>query len=75
MIKRISCRVVRTEPVVKSINALQHASRSNHSHHKIGEANFHYKSTNDTFIYTRILEITSISIKNSLAGQILDCYV
>jgi hypothetical protein len=75
MVKRIPCRVVRTEPLVKSINALDQTSRSNHFRCKFGEFSFHSKSTKDTFIYTRILELTSISIKDSLAGQIVDFYV
>jgi Zn finger protein HypA/HybF involved in hydrogenase expression len=75
MIKRIPCRVVRTKPVGRSSNTLCHARRSNHFHHKIGEVNPQCKSTNDTVIYTRTLEITSISMDNNLAGEILDCYV
>lgn len=75
MVKRIPCRIVRTEPLSKSGNALHHASRSNHFHHKIGYVNPKYKPTNDTIIYTRKPEITNISKDNSLAGEILDCYV
>ncbi len=75
MLKIIPCRVVRTKPVGKSNNASHHAIRSNHFHHKIGEVNPQCKSTNDTVIYTRTLEITSISMDNNLAGDILDCYV
>lgn len=75
MVKRIPCRVVRTKPLGESSNASHHVSRSNHFHHKIGYVNPKCKSTNDTVIYTRTLEITGISIKNSLGGEILDCYI
>ncbi|NIS49667.1 MAG: hypothetical protein GWN67_19840 [Phycisphaerae bacterium] len=67
MVKRIPCRVVRTKPLGKS--------RLNHFNCKFGDANPQYKSTNDAIIYTRMLEITSISTNRSLAGGILDCYV
>jgi hypothetical protein len=75
MLKIIPCRIVRTEPFGKSSNASHLASRSNHLYHKIGEVNPQCKTTNDTVIYTRRLEITSISMDNNLAGDILDCYV
>lgn len=75
MLKKIPCRVVRVKPLGKNSNASHHASRSNHFHHKIGDVNPQCKSTNDTVIYTRTLEITSISMDNNLAGDILDCYV
>ncbi|MGB2808062.1 MAG: hypothetical protein WBC22_09985 [Sedimentisphaerales bacterium] len=74
MIKRIPCRVVRSKPIGKS----RDVGRSNHFHHKIGDdatgiAQSKYTSKPTT--YTRLLEITSVSMDNGLAGQILDCYV
>jgi len=54
------------------------ASRSNHFHHKIGDdatGIAQGKYTSDVVTYTRLLEITSVSMDNGLAGQILDCYV
>ena len=75
MLEIIPCRVVRTKPFGKSSNASHLASRPNHLYHKIGEVNPQCKTTNDTVIYTRRLEITSISMDNNLAGDILDCYV
>ncbi len=87
MIKRIPCRVVRSKPLGKS----RDVGRSNHFHHKIGDdatgiAQGKYtskpvrnpkahKSALGTLTYTRLLEITSVSMDNGLAGQILDCYV
>ncbi|MHC4692369.1 MAG: hypothetical protein ACYS67_06480 [Planctomycetota bacterium] len=67
MVKRIPCRVVRTEPIGES--------RLNHFNCKFGDVNPQFTSTKDTVIYTRILEITSISMDNSFAGGILDCYI
>jgi hypothetical protein len=67
MVKRIPCRVVRTEPLGES--------RLNHFNCKFGDAKPQYTSTKDTIIYTRMLEITSIPTNKSLAGGILDCYV
>jgi len=75
MVKIISCRVVRSKPLGKSSDTLRHAGRPNHFRHKIGDVNPQCKSTNDTVIYTRMLEITRVSVDNGLAGQILDCYV
>jgi hypothetical protein len=78
MPKRIPCRIVRTKPLGKSSNASLHVSRLNHFHHKIGDVvtgNPQCKSTSDTVIYTRRLDITSISMDNSLTGEVLDCYV
>ncbi len=74
MVKRIPCRIVRTEPLGNVSNASDHVSRPNNFHHKIGYLNPQRKSTNDKVIYTKTLEITSISLNNSSAGQILDCY-
>ena len=87
MIKRIPCRVVRSKPLGRS----RDVGRSNHFHHKIGDdvsgiAQGKYtskpvrdpkahKSALGTLTYTRLLEITSVSMDNGLAGQILDCYV
>ena len=87
MIKRIPCRVVRSKPLGKSGGAIT----SNHFHHKIGDVLTNgaqgkctinpvrdrkaHKSALGTLTYTRLLEITSVSMDNGLAGQILDCYV
>jgi hypothetical protein len=67
MVKRIPCRVVRTKPLSKSW--------LNHFNCKFGDANPQYTSTKDPIIYTRMLEITSISMDNHLGGEILDFYV
>ena len=78
MIKRIPCRVVRSKPIGKSRDVSRRVNTSNNFHHKIGDdatgiAQGKYTSKPTT--YTRLLEITSASMDNGLAGQILDCYV
>jgi hypothetical protein len=74
VIKRIPCRVVRSKPLGKS----RDVGRFNHFHHKIGDVltgSPQDKYTSKPTTYTRLLEITSVSMDNGLAGQILDCYV
>ena len=78
MIKRISCRVVRSVPLGKSSDALRHVRQPGNEHHKISDAaavNIHSRHNSTSVAYTRLLDITSVSIDNGLTGQILDCYV
>ena len=100
MVKRITCRVVRSKPLGKSSDTLRHvspvrspwassrrgaywftsngASTLNKVHHKIGDVVIGVlqgKYAGNSVTYTRLLDITSVSIDNGLTGQILDCYV
>ena len=78
MIKRISCRVVRSVPLGKSSDALRHAGQPNSEHHKISNAaavNIHAGHNGTAITYTGRLDIAGVSIVDSPTGQILDCYV
>ena len=74
MLKRIPCRVVRTKPLGKS----RGAGTSDNFHTRIGDihtGSSQGKSASGSVMYTRMLEITSVSMKVGLSGRILDCYV
>ncbi|MHC4460076.1 MAG: hypothetical protein ACYS6W_14090 [Planctomycetota bacterium] len=78
MIKRISCRVVRTVPLGRSSDALRHGGQPGNEQHRIDDAatvNI-YASHNGTFVtYTGRLDTAGVSMGDSPMGQILDCYV
>lgn len=69
MAKRISCRVVMSAPLGKSIDALRHKSPSNNKRHKAGDI-----VTAGAVNYIQQLGITRVFIDNSSLGQFLDCY-
>jgi len=100
MVKRVSCRVVRSKPLGKSSAALWRASpigrpwassrrgaywfnsngasTLNNDRHKIGDVFTDIpqgKCACNPITYTRLMEITSVSVDNGLTGQILDFYV
>jgi len=90
MIKRISCKVIRTIPLSKSSVELRHASRSNHKPHNISNAsrtpntkkyvwesaaNAQARHTNNSVTYTGRLNITRMSINDGLTAQVVDIYV
>jgi len=86
MVKRITCRVVRSKPLGKSsplpLLSCESKKRSgctlNKVHHKIGDVATGIpqgKYAGNSVTYTRLLDITSVSIDSDLTGQILDCYV
>jgi hypothetical protein len=78
MIKRISCRVVRSVPLGTSSDALRHARQPNSEHHRIGDAaavNIRAGHNVTAVNYTGRLDIAEVSIGDSPIGQILDCYV
>lgn len=90
MVKRISCRVVRSVPLDKSSGTFGHHSQSNRDS-KVGVAvtvNVRARGTDNlvrnpkghnpdfgNLTYTRRLEAAKVSIGNSLRDQVLDCYV
>ena len=90
MIKRISCKVIRTIPLSKCGVELRHASRSNDKPHNISNAsrtpntkkhvwesaaNAQARDTNNSVTYTDRLNITRMSINDGLTAQVLDIYV
>ena len=89
MRKRISCRVIRTIPLSKSIDELSSTSRSNDKSHNINNAtstsntnkcvwetttNPRVKNFVKSVIYTDRLHIKRIPIDNGLTTPILNCY-
>lgn len=78
MIKRISCRVVRSIPLGKSSDALRHAGQPNNEYHRIGDAaavNIRARQSSTPVTYTGRSDIAEVSIGDNPIGQILDCYV
>ncbi len=78
MIKRISCRVVRSVPLGESSDALRGARQPANEHHKISNAtavNIHAGHNSTPVTYTGRLDIAGVSVGDSPIGQILDCYV
>lgn len=78
MVKRISCRVVRSVPLDKADSILCYAAWPNNNPHDADDAtaadgSFKYKS--DSVSYTILSNIASASVDNSLTGQFVDCYV
>jgi len=76
MVKRITCRVVRSKPLGESKK--RGGCTLNKVHHKIGDVVIGVlqgKSAGNSVTYTRLLDITRVSMDNGLTGQILDCYV
>ncbi len=89
MIKRISCKVIRTIPLSKSIDKLRYTSRSNDKSDNIKYAtrtpnttkfvwetttNPRVKDFGKSVVYTHRMNITRIPIDNGLTAPKLNCY-
>ena len=74
MIKKIPCRIVSSKPLYKGSNTLRYFNTSNNFHNKI-TLKPHAKYAGNPVTYTRLLEITSISMDGGQTARILDCYV
>jgi hypothetical protein len=89
MIKRISCKVIRTIPLSKSIDDLRYTNRSNDKSHNINNAsrtpkankcvwetttNPQVKDFSKSVVYTHRMNITRIPIDNGLTALKLNCY-
>jgi hypothetical protein len=89
MIKRISCKVIRTIPLSKSIDDLRYTSRSNDRSHNINNTsrtpktnkcvwetstNPQVKDFSKSVVYTHRMNITRIPIDNGLTALKLNCY-
>ena len=89
MIKRISCKVIRTIPLNKSIDELRYTSRSNDKSNNINNAtrtpntnkrvwetstNPLVKDFGKSVVYTHRMNITRIPIDNGLTSPKLNCY-
>jgi len=90
MRKRISCKVIRTIPLSKSIDELRYTSRSNDKSYNINNAtrtpkankcvwetsaNPRVKDFSKSVVYTERMNITRIPIDNGLTSLKLNCYV
>jgi len=81
MTKRISCKVVRSVPLTKAINALMGAHRLHKEHHSSDDVvavNVWVRYTSNSATYPGSLDISGVryeQIDYRLRGQILDCYV
>jgi hypothetical protein len=69
VIKRISCRVVRSVPLDKAGSALRCAARHPDNADNISTA---YRRLNSVG-YTRLSNIAEVSVDNGLTGQFVDC--
>ena len=90
MRKVISCKVIRTIPLVNNNRDLRNKARADVKSHNInnsvGIPNTHQrmqetsvnnqaKSIKKSVIYTKQLDITRISIENSYPASTLNCYI
>ena len=90
MRKVISCKVIRTIPLVNNSKDLHNKIRPNIKSHNINNfagipntnqriqeisINPQTKSTNKTVIYTKRLDISRIPIENGYTASTLNCYV
>jgi hypothetical protein len=89
MIKRISCKVIRTIPLSKSIDDLRYTNRSNYRSHNINNAsktpktnkcvwetttNPQVKDFSKSVVYTHRMNITRVPIDNGLTSLNLNFY-
>jgi len=72
MVKRISCRVVRSVALDKAGGFLHSVSCSDNNPHET-DTGFEYK--NNSVSYAGRSNIAAVSHDNRLAGQFVDCYV
>jgi len=91
MRKRISCKVIRTIPLIKSSSELRYASMSNNKPYNISDttagipntkkrvweaaANTQDRHASNSVTYTDRLDITRMPNEDGLTAQVLDCYV
>ena len=81
MVKKISCKVVRSVPLSKSSSVLPHSSESNNEHRKaddIAGADVHEPADNgNSATHASRLDAAGIytSAEDGLTGKMLDCYV
>ena len=90
MRKVISCKVIRTIPLVNNNRELRNKVRSDVKSHNINNSvripntnqrmqetsvNNPAKSIKKTVIYTKQLDITRISIENGYSASTLNCYI
>jgi len=75
MVKRISCRVIGSVPLIEGSGALRHSSRSNDKHHKRSNTvTANVSDPSNSVVHTGRLDITREFADDGLVGQILDCY-
>jgi len=75
MIKRISCRVIRSVPLGRNGGTFQRARWSNNKHHRVDDtaaANAGQSSSPAT--YTSPFNTARASVENDLRGKFLDYY-
>ena len=72
MVKRISCRVVRSVTLDKAGDSLHSATYLDNNPH---ETNTGFEYKNNSVSYTSRSNIAAVSTDNRLAGQFVDCYV
>ena len=72
MVKRISCRVIRSVTLDKAGGSLHSANHPDNNPHKTDTRS---KYKNNSVGYTGRSNIAAVSVDNGLAGQFVDCYV
>lgn len=78
MIRRVPCIVVRSVPLSKGDEALQHVGEPNSRLQKtdcVATVNVRVRSSIDSFSYANRLAIPKATIYYRPAGRIVDCYV
>ncbi len=72
MVKRISCRVIRSVTLDKAGGVSHSAACPENNPHET-DTGFKYKS--NSVSYAGRSNIAAVSVDNGLAGQFVDCYV
>ena len=78
MVKKISCRVIRSVPLSESSKARLYASQSDNMHHEIDyivASNIGMRHPHNSVTYTSRLDTARVRADDGSIGQILDCYV
>ena len=78
MVKRISCRVIRSVPLSESGEARPYASQSDNMHHEIDDvvaSNIGLRHPHNSVTYTSRLDTARVCADDGPTGQILDCYI
>ena len=78
IVKKISCKVVRSVPLEHGRGRFEHWSRQDNDHRNSGQVasvNSHAGHISGSFTYTSRRGKLRISIDNNPAGQLLDCYL
>jgi len=77
MVKKISCRVISSKPLINRSEVSLHIKKPNNTHHRVDNKAARTPQVNYTrnlFTYSHSLDMVKECINTGLIGQFLDCY-